>query len=239
MVTNKTTDFSSLNFITGETLLIDKPAGWTSFKVVHNIKRAINVKRVGHTGTLDPLATGLLVVLTGRNTKQMIKYQDLDKTYTGTILLGKTSPSMDTETEMTSRKLPHDLSENRIYEIRSMFLGEATQIPPMYSALKVNGNKLYHFARKGKLVKREPRKINISKFDITAINLPEIHFEINCSKGTYIRVIANDFGEMLGCGAVLSSLRRTKIGNYNVKDSMTVREFFSNVSLKVNTLQPI
>ena len=239
MVTNKTTDFSSLNFIAGETLLIDKPSGWTSFKVVHNIKRIINVKRVGHAGTLDPLATGLLIVLTGRNTKQMIKYQDLDKTYTGTILFGKISPSMDTETEMTSRKLPNDLSEDRIYKIRDMFLGELKQTPPMYSALKVNGNKLYHLARRGKLVKREPRKINISKFDITAINLPEVYFEITCSKGTYIRVVANDFGDKLGCGAVLSSLRRTKIGKYDVKDSLTVREFLSNVSPKVNTLQSI
>jgi tRNA pseudouridine55 synthase len=236
MVTNKTTDFSSLEFSTGETLLIDKPSGWTSFKVVHTIKRAINVKRVGHTGTLDPLATGLLIVLTGSNTKQMINFRDLDKTYTGVILLGKSSPSMDTETEMTSRELPDDLSNEKIYEIRNMFLGEIIQTPPMYSALKVNGRKLYHLARKGKLIKREPRNIHISKFDITAINLPEIHFEITCSKGTYVRVIANDFGEKLGCGAVLSGLRRTRIGHYNVQNALTVREFISNVSPNVNTL---
>jgi tRNA pseudouridine55 synthase len=239
MVTNKTTDLSSLNFVTGETLLIDKPSGWTSFKVVHTIKKANNVKRVGHTGTLDPLATGLLIVLTGRNTKQMIKYQDLHKTYTGVILLGKTSPSMDTETEMTSNDLPDNLSEERINGIRIMFLGEQTQIPPMYSALKVNGNKLYHLARKGKLIKREPRNIHISKFDITAISLPEIHFEITCSKGTYIRVIANDFGEKLGCGAVLSSLRRTKIGHYNVQDALSVNDFVSKLSAKVNALEAI
>jgi tRNA pseudouridine55 synthase len=239
MVTNKSTDFTSLNFVTGETLLIDKPPGWTSFKVVHTIKRAINVKRVGHTGTLDPLATGLLIVLTGRNTKQMIKFQDLDKTYTGVILLGKSSPSMDTETEMTSKELPDDLSDERIYEIRNMFLGEITQTPPMYSALKVNGNKLYHLARKGKLIKREPRNIKISQFDITAINLPEIHFEISCSKGTYIRVIANDFGEKLGCGAVLSSLRRTKISYYDVLEALSVREFISKISPKVSTVETI
>ncbi|UCH66958.1 MAG: tRNA pseudouridine(55) synthase TruB [Ignavibacterium sp.] len=237
MVTNKTADLSSLKFVTGETLLIDKPSGWTSFKVVHTIKRAINVRRVGHTGTLDPLATGLLIVLTGRNTKQMIKYQDLDKTYTGVILLGKSSPSMDTETEMTSKELPDDLSNEKIYEIRNIFLGEITQIPPMYSALKVNGRKLYHLARKGKLIKREPRKIHISKFDITAINLPKIHFEITCSKGTYIRVIVNDFGEKLGCGAVLSNLRRTKIGHYDVQDALSVNDFVSKLSASVNALK--
>ena len=235
MVTNKTVDFSSLDFIAGETLLIDKPPKWTSFKVVHTIKKAINVKRVGHTGTLDPLATGLLIVLTGKNTKQMINYQDLDKTYTGAILLGKSSPSMDTETEMTSKELPYDLSDEKIYEIRNMFLGEIMQIPPMYSALKVNGQKLYHLARKGKLIKRDSRNIHISKFDITAINLPEIHFEITCSKGTYISVIANDFGEKLGCGAVLSCLRRTRIDDYNVKSALTVEEFTNKLSSRAHT----
>jgi tRNA pseudouridine55 synthase len=239
MVTNKTVDFSSLDFITGETMLIDKPAMWTSFKVVHTIKSAINVKRVGHTGTLDPLATGLLIVLTGKNTKQMINFLDLDKTYKGVILLGKSSPSMDTETETTSKELPDDLNEERIYEIRDMFLGKIVQTPPMYSALKVNGRKLYHLARKGKLIKREPRNIHISEFKITAINLPEIHFEITCSKGTYIRVIANDFGEKIGCGAVLSSLRRTRIDQYNVQSALTVTEFTNKVSPGVNTFEPI
>jgi tRNA pseudouridine55 synthase len=239
MVTNKIADISSLDFNNGETLLIDKPPGWTSFKVVHTIKRAINVKRVGHTGTLDPLATGLLIVLTGRNTKQMINFQDCNKTYTGVFLLGKSSPSMDTETEMTSKELPDGLSNKKIYESRNMFLGDIKQTPPMYSALKVNGNKLYHLARKGKLINREPRNIKISKFDITAINIPEIHFEITCSKGTYIRVIANDFGEKLGCGAVLSSLRRTKIGQYNVQDALSVRQFISKISPKVSTIEAI
>ena len=236
MVTNKTVDFSALDFIVGETLLIDKPPKWTSFKVVHTIKKTINVKRVGHTGTLDPLATGLLIVLTGKSTKQMMNYQNLDKTYTGILLLGKSSPSMDTETEMTSKDLPSNLSNNRIYEVRNMFLGDITQTPPMYSALKVDGQKLYHLARKGKIIKREPRNIHISSFDITTINRPEIHFEITCSKGTYIRAIANDFGEKIGCGAVLSSLRRTRIGDYNVKDALTVSEFTKMGSSNTHTL---
>ena len=235
MVTKQTDDFTSLDFLAGETLLIDKPPQWSSFKVIHTIRKAINVKRVGHTGTLDPLATGLLIVLTGKNTKQMINFQNLDKSYTGIIHLGRSSPSMDTETEMTSKDLPENLSNERIYEIRNMFLGDLIQTPPMYSALKVGGQKLYHLARKGKLIKREPRNIHISRFNITAVNIPEIHFEITCSKGTYIRVIANDFGEMIGCGAVLSSLRRTRIGDYNVQDALTVSEFTKTVSPSTNT----
>lgn len=239
IVTNKTGDLSLLDFIAGETLLIDKPPGWTSFKVVYTIKQAINVKRVGHTGTLDPLATGLLIVLTGKNTKQMLNFQNLNKTYTGIFLLGKSSPSMDTETEMTSKELRADISSERIYEIRNMFLGEITQTPPMYSALKVNGQKLYHLARRGKTIQREPRNIHVYKFNITAINLPDIHFEITCSKGTYIRVIANDFGERIGCGAVLSSLRRTRIGDYNVQSALTVSEFTDNISSRAHTINVI
>ena len=237
MVTNKTTDFSLLDFIAGESLLIDKPPKWTSFKVVHTIKKAVNVKRVGHTGTLDPLATGLLIVLTGKNTKHMNKFLDLDKTYTGSFILGKSSPSMDTETPMISKELPDDLSNEKIYRVRDTFLGQITQTPPMYSALKVNGEKLYHLARKGKSIERSPRIVNISKFDITDINLSEIHFEITCSKGTYIRVIANDFGEKIGCGAVLSSLRRTKIDDYNVQSALTVEEFTNKISAKTQAFK--
>lgn len=239
MVTNKTGDFSSLDFSAGESLLIDKPPKWTSYKVVHTIKKAVNVKRVGHTGTLDPLATGLLIVLTGNNTKHMIKFQNLDKTYTGVFILGKSSPSMDTETMMTSKDLPDDLSDEKIYKVRDTFLGQITQIPPMYSALKVDGQKLYYLARKGKLIQREPRNIHISKFFIKSINLPEIHFEITCSKGTYIRVIANDFGERIGCGAVLSSLRRAKIDDYSVQNALTVEDFTNKVSARKQTIETI
>jgi tRNA pseudouridine55 synthase len=230
MITKQTNNFASVDFQSGQTLLIDKPRDWTSFKVVHTIRKSINIKRVGHTGTLDPLATGLLIILTGKNTKQMLSFEGLDKTYTGTILLGKSSPSMDTETEMKSKDLPEDLNDDLIFSTRDHFLGDIQQVPPMYSALKVKGKKLYDLARKGKEIERKPRDIHISKFEITGINVPEIHFEINCSKGTYIRVIANDFGEKLGCGAVLSSLRRTKIGNYDVKDALTVEEFINKAS---------
>jgi tRNA pseudouridine55 synthase len=230
MVTKRTSDFSLLDFANGETILIDKPSHWTSFKVVHTIRKAVNVKRVGHTGTLDPMATGLLIILTGKNTKQMINFENMDKTYTGTFLLGKSSASMDTETEMTEYELPENLTEEDIYKTRDFFLGEIEQIPPMYSALKVNGKKLYELARKGKEIKRNPRKIHIKKFELTQIDLPEVHFEIRCSKGTYIRVIANDFGEKLRSGAVLNRLRRTEIGEYNVKNAFSVEEFIQKTA---------
>jgi len=230
MVTKRTNDFSSLDFLAGETLLIDKPPHWTSFKVVHKIRKAINVKRVGHTGTLDPLASGLLIILTGKSTKQMMNFEGLDKTYLGKFILGKTSPSMDTETEIEERELPDNLNEELIEKIRKKFVGEIFQVPPMYSALKVDGRKLYDLARKGKTIDREKRKINIYKFEISKIDLPEIHFEIRCSKGTYIRVIANDFGQELGCGALLASLRRTKIGEYDVEDALNIDEFIKKTN---------
>lgn len=231
MVTKQTDDFASLDYLAGETLLVDKPPQWTSFKVVHTIRKAINVKRVGHTGTLDPLATGLLIILTGKNTKQMMNFEGLSKSYTGIFLLGRTSPSMDTETEMTSRDLPENLNDDLIFKTRNTFLGDIEQIPPMYSALKVNGKKLYDLARKGKEVERKPRAIHIYRFEITRIDIPEIHFDIRCSKGTYIRVIANDFGEKLGCGAVLSKLRRTEIGEYSINDALSVEEFVQKIVL--------
>jgi tRNA pseudouridine55 synthase len=229
MVTKQTDDFASLDFLAGETLLIDKPPQWTSFKVVHTIRKAINVKRVGHTGTLDPLATGLLIILTGKNTKQMKNFEGLSKTYSGTFLLGKSSTSMDTETVLVNRDLPKKLSDELVIKIRDTFLGNIEQIPPMYSALKVDGKKLYDLARKGKEVERKARKVNISRFEITRIDIPEVHFDITCSKGTYIRVIANDFGEKLGCGAVLSRLRRTEIGDYDVNDALRVEEFVQKI----------
>ncbi len=229
MVTKQTDDFASLDFLAGETLLLDKPRKWTSFKVVHTIRKAISVKRVGHTGTLDPLATGLLIILTGRNTKQMMNFEGLSKTYTGTFLLGKSSPSMDTETEMTNNDLPENLNDELIFKTRDMFLGSLEQIPPMYSALKVNGKKLYDLARSGKEVERKPREVQIFRFEITRINIPEVHFDIRCSKGTYIRVIANDFGDKLGCGAVLSKLRRTEIGDLSVEDALSVEEFVQKI----------
>ena len=225
MITKENIDFKKVNFGEGEIILIDKPAGWSSFKV-------INVKKVGHAGTLDPGATGLLIVATGKKTKSISEYQSLEKTYTGTITLGKTSPSMDNETGITSEKPYTHISDEMIYKIRDEFVGSIKQIPPMYSAIKYKGKNLYHLARKGKEVERKPREVVVSDFKIININLPKVDFEITCSKGTYIRAIANDFGEKLGCGGLLSSLRRTKIGNYSVVDAFTVEEFTDKFALK-------
>jgi tRNA pseudouridine55 synthase len=225
MITRETSDFSSVDFKSGEVILIDKPSGWTSFKVVHIIRKITGAKKVGHSGTLDPLATGLLILCTGRKTKEIIKYQEDEKTYTGIILLGKKTPSMDLETEIIEEKPFGGFTKSDIDKVRESFLGEILQTPPMYSALKVKGKTLYSLARKGKTIKREPRKVQISKFLIKKISLPDIEFEITCSKGTYIRVIANDFGEKLGTVAVLSSLRRTRIGDYSVKNAIKVEDF--------------
>ena len=230
MITKETNDFEGIDFGEGEVILIDKPVGWSSFKVVRKIRQAINVKKVGHAGTLDPGATGLLIVATGKKTKSISEYQALEKTYTGTITLGKTSPSMDKETEITFEKPFAYITAEEIYKVRDEFIGTIRQIPPMYSAVKYKGKKLYHLARKGKEVEREAREVVVSDFKIPGINLPDVDFEITCSKGTYIRAIANDLGDRLGCGGLLSSLRRTKIGNYSVDDAFAVDEFVKRFS---------
>jgi tRNA pseudouridine55 synthase len=225
MINKEKTDFSGLNFHLGEVILVDKPFGWSSFKVVYEVRNAIGHLKIGHAGTLDPLATGLLILCTGKKTKSISEFQDLHKTYTGTITLGKTTPSMDLETEsLTNRPFDH-VTEDEIYELKEQFTGKIMQIPPMYSAIKQNGKNLYKLARKGKTVVREPRELTIHSFEITKIDLPDIHFRVECSKGTYIRVIAHDFGEKLGCGGVLSSLRRTEIGDFSVDNALSVDEF--------------
>ena len=225
MITKETIDFSDVDFKIGEVILIDKPSGWTSFKVVHIIRKMSKAKKVGHAGTLDPMATGLLILCTGKKTKGITKFQNLEKTYTGTITLGKKSPSMDLETEIIEEKPVKGIKNSDIEKARDSFLGEILQIPPMYSALKVGGKTLYNLAREGKTVERKPRKVNISKFMIKKIELPDIYFEIVCSKGTYIRVIANDLGEKLGTGGILTSLRRTAIGEFLVKSALSVESF--------------
>ena len=231
MITKSTNDFKSLDFTAGEVILIDKPPYWSSYKVVHKVKKAARVKKVGHAGTLDPMATGLLILCTGKKTKEIYKYQALRKTYTGIITLGKSSASMDMETEISEHEIPADLDEKIIYSVRDQFLGEIEQTPPMYSALKVNGQRLYQLARKDKTIERKPRQVTIEEFKITKVEIPQIHFEITCSKGTYIRVIANDFGDKLGCGGILSSLRRTKIGDFNVNEAIKIEEFISRAEV--------
>ena len=234
MITKQTKDLQNLDYLSGQVILIDKPANWTSFDVVAKVRRLIKVKKVGHAGTLDPLATGLLIVCTGKKTKEISNYQDQRKKYSGIITLGKSSPSMDLATDITEKSLPENLTEEKIFAVRNKFLGNIEQIPPMFSAIKHKGKALYKLARKGKEVEREPRQVEIYSFDITKIDLPEIHFEIACSKGTYIRVIANDFGNELGSGGVLSLLRRTEIGDYNVDDAYEINEFSSMFKILEN-----
>ena len=208
----------------GQTLLVDKDLDWTSFDVVKKIKNIIKCKKVGHAGTLDPLATGLLIICTGKNTKKINEIQNQDKVYTGEFILGKSTPSHDLETEFNSQKDIKNITSNRIEEVSKRFVGEQLQRPPKFSAVKVNGKRAYEYARDNEEVKIKEKNINIYEFKITEYNLPNISFKISCTKGTYIRSIARDFGEKLGCGAVLSKLRRTEIGNYNVEDAFKVND---------------
>jgi tRNA pseudouridine55 synthase len=239
MITKASSDYSKFDFHSGEVILIDKPIGWSSFKVVYKIRQAAKVKKVGHAGTLDPLASGLLIICTGKKTKEITKYQDFEKTYAGTITLGKSSPSMDLETELSATNSTEGISENSIYEVRDSFIGKIDQIPPMYSAVKVNGKSLYKIARKGKVIERKAREITIYNFNIKNISIPNIDFEIVCSKGTYIRTIANDFGEKLGCGGLLSALRRTKIGIYDIEDAIDTNEFTSRLKDNISNFVEI
>ena len=208
----------------GQTLLIDKDLDWTSFDVVKKIKNIIKCKKVGHAGTLDPLATGLLIICTGKNTKKINDIQNQDKVYTGEFILGKSTPSHDLETEFNSQKDIKNITSDRIEEVSKRFVGEQLQRPPKFSAVKVNGKRAYEYARDNEEVKIKEKNINIYEFKITEFNLPNLSFKISCTKGTYIRSIARDFGEKLGCGAVLSKLRRTEIGNYNVEDAFKVND---------------
>lgn len=206
-------------------LLIDKPLRWTSFDAVRKIRNAIRVKKVGHAGTLDPLATGLLIICTGKFTKKINEYMAREKEYTGTITLGATTPTYDLESEPRDFKSLEGITEELIRDTTSSFTGEIMQVPPAHSAIKIDGKRVYELARKGKEVKIEPRKVTISEFEITAIELPHVHFRVVCSTGTYIRSLANDFGAALGCGAYLSSLCRTRIGEFLLGEAVTVAEF--------------
>ncbi len=228
-------NISGCDFQSGEIIFIDKPAGWTSFRVVHKIRKAAGVKKVGHAGTLDPLATGLLILATGKKTKEISKYQSYQKTYTGTILLGMTSPSMDMETEPDNIFPVPAFGREEILKVRDKFLGKILQVPPMYSAIKFGGKTMYNLARKGKVLELAPREVEIKSFEIKEIKIPEIRFEVTCSKGTYIRSLANDFGRELGCGAVLGSLRRIKIGEYSVDEAFEMDEILSLLNAEIHT----
>lgn len=208
----------------GRVLLIDKPYEWTSFDVVNKLRYKLKIKKIGHAGTLDPLATGLLIICTGKMTKRIEEFMGLEKAYTGKFVIGQTTPSHDLETEVSVAADISGITEAMIRETARTFTGVISQLPPMHSAIKIGGKRAYQFARKGKEVALQPRQVEISSFEITDIQPPEISFRIVCSKGTYIRSIARDFGDALGVGAYLSHLCRTRIGPYLLSNAITIEE---------------
>lgn len=215
---------TSLDFDEGEIILIDKPIGWTSFDVVARVRSMFGIKKIGHAGTLDPRATGLLILCTGKKTKIMTEFQNLEKEYTGTIELGITTKSFDSETEITETKEVTGITSDRIEAVIASFIGEQQQMPPMYSAIKKNGRRLYKDARKGHEVERESRTVQIKEFELTSFDLPYVKFRVVCSKGTYIRSLAHDVGQKLNCGAYLKELTRTKIGDFSVQQAMKMED---------------
>lgn len=219
------------DFVEGEMLLIDKPLQWTSFDVVNHLRsflrKMYNLKKlkVGHAGTLDPLATGLLIICTGRKTKEIDTYQGMDKVYVGSMHFGATTPSYDGETEIDHKYDVSDITSDLLQKTTAQFTGEIDQIPPAYSAIKVGGKRAFDLARKNQSVELKSRKVQISSFKLVNIDLPKIDFSVECTKGTYIRSLAHDFGKALGKGAYLTDLRRTQIGEYNVNESFTLDKF--------------
>ncbi|SFP94871.1 tRNA pseudouridine(55) synthase TruB [Parafilimonas terrae] len=217
-------------FLDGQVILIDKPLRWTSFDAVKKIRILTGVSKVGHAGTLDPLATGLLIICTGRFTKKINEYMGMEKEYTGSFTIGATTPTFDLESEPADFKEINHLTEADLQQAAQSLTGEILQTPPIHSAIKKDGKPVYLLARKGHEVKLEPRKITISAFDITKIELPVIEFKVVCSTGTYIRSLASDFGKILGAGAYLSSLRRTRIGSFSVNDAMLPLQFEERIN---------
>lgn len=226
----------SRSLIDGTALLVNKPQGWTSFDVVNKIRTSIkhrlgvkNIK-VGHAGTLDPMATGLLIICTGKSTKKLAEYQGLPKTYTGTITLGATTPSYDAESEPDAYFPVEHITPEMLEAARQRFLGNLEQLPPMFSAIKVDGQPLYKKARQGVVVEVAPRPVTIHEFDITHVALPQLDFRVKCSKGTYIRSLAYDFGKALESGAFLSALCRTKIGDFDLENAWSVPDLVEQIA---------
>ena len=227
----------SYNFELGEVLLLNKPYRWTSFDLVRNvtslIKKYYSFKpKVGHAGTLDPYATGLMILCTGQQTKQIFKYQDQAKVYTGKLKLGETTPSYDRETRVDLSFNTSGITDKEILSVVKRFIGEIEQVPPIYSAIKKEGERSYNLARRGEIPKLDARKVYIYNFSITEISMPFVSFEVKCSKGTYIRTLVNDFGKALNNGAYLIDLERTMIGDFGLKDSMTIEQFTERLRLE-------
>jgi tRNA pseudouridine55 synthase len=218
----------------GEVFLIDKPLEWTSFDVVKKVRNALRIKKVGHAGTLDPLATGLLIVCAGKKTKSIDTYMGQEKEYTGTFVLGKTTESFDREKEIIEVADPSYLTLEDVKSAVTELTGDIFQIPPMHSAIKVDGKRVYESARKGIEVKMEPRPVTVSQFEITRFELPEIDFRIICSKGTYIRSLARDLGEKLEVGAYMSALNRTRIGEFRLEEAEDLTTLIDKIKARVH-----
>ena len=221
--------FSSIDIKEGKVILIDKPINWTSFDVVKYIRKSLQHKfkikkiKVGHAGTLDPLATGLLIICIGKQTKNISKYQDLAKTYTGKFKLGESTPSFDAETDVNEKFEYDHITINNLKKLANEFIGNSLQKPPIFSAIKKDGKRLYNYARENKEIEIDKREIQIYDFEILDFNSPYVEFKIDCSKGTYIRTIANDFGKRLNSGSYLYELRRTKIGEFSVLNAIDIK----------------
>ena len=222
-------NYTKESFEQGQVLLIDKPLRWTSFDVIQKLRKIIGIRKIGHAGTLDPLATGLLIICTGKFTRSINEYMAQEKEYTGTFTLGATTPTYDLESEPENFKPVETITDEVINSATKNFMGEILQIPPIHSAIKIGGTRVYELARQGKEVKLEPRKITIKEFKITKIEMPIVYFKVVCTTGTYIRSLAFDFGEVLGCGAYLSSLCRTRIGEFTVEDATNLEAFEKKV----------
>ncbi len=219
----------------GQVILVDKPLNWTSFDAVRKIRSLIKIKKVGHAGTLDPLATGLLIVCTGKFTKKINEYMGMEKEYTGSFVLGAVTPTYDLESEPAEIKDISDITEERIHKATEPFTGDILQVPPIHSAIKKDGKPVYLMARKGLNVQLEARKVSINSFTIEKIELPVVYFRVVCTTGTYIRSLANDYGKELGCGAYLSSLRRTRIGVFTAEKALQMRELESQIKLEASS----
>ncbi|SHJ20893.1 tRNA pseudouridine synthase B [Mesonia phycicola] len=229
------TSFTAEDFKNGQVLLFDKPLNWTSFQLVNKVRWLIRQNcgikkiKVGHAGTLDPLATGLLIICTGKFTKNIQELQGQEKEYTGTISLGATTPSYDLESEIDQTYPTEHLSAEKLQQTTKQFIGDIEQYPPVFSALKKDGKRLYEYARNGEEVKIDPRTITISSFELTQINIPQVDFRVSCSKGTYIRSLAHDFGKAVESGAHLSALRRTRIGDFKIENALNLDSFIKTL----------
>lgn len=216
-------------FAEGKVLLIDKPLEWTSFDIVRKLRTLIKVSKIGHAGTLDPLASGLLIVCTGTYTKKINDYMGMEKEYTGSFTLGATTPTYDLESTPENITSIDNITTEQIHNTTSQFTGPIMQVPPIFSAIKQGGKPVYKLARRGEEVVLEARPVTISAFEITAIELPKLYFRVVCSTGTYIRSLAHDYGQALGVGAYLSGLRRTRIGNFLVEDAVNMQQLEEQV----------